>query len=284
MPFSGRAHDGACIALTTDFGSDDPYVGVVKGVIAGINASACIVDLCHGIEPQSIAQGGFLLANSYHFFPKGSIHVAVVDPDVGTERRIVLLSTNDYYFIAPDNGLLSYVIKDLCVQEGHSYSVDHSGTLLLPSNVVGYQVENTRYQLPSLSSTFHARDIMGPVAAHLSTGIAPYKFGAQTDHIVGLELNDVKSEDKVIMGRVVHIDKFGNLITDIPQEILPSGLFTTKIKGVTIDQLSSSYASGEGLIAVIGSFNTLEVAYYRGNAAKILGVTIGEQICVTRIV
>ena len=106
MPFSGRAHDGASIALTTDFGSDDPYVGVVKGVIAGINASACIMDLCHGIEPQSIAQGGFLLANSYHFFPKGSIHVAVVDPDVGTERRIVLLSTNDYYFIAPDNGLL----------------------------------------------------------------------------------------------------------------------------------------------------------------------------------
>ena len=281
MSLSGRVHDSAFIVLTTDFGSDDPYVGVVKGVVLGINPSACIVDLCHGIESQSIVQGGFILANSYHFFPKGSIHVVFVDPGVGTERRIVLLSTNDYYFIAPDNGLLSYVVKNLCIQEGQSYSVDHSGAVPLPSNVVGYEVENERYQLSSRSSTFHGRDIIGPVAAHLSTGIAPSNFGTQIDHIVGLKLNDVKCEDNVIKGRVVHIDRFGNLITDIPREMLPLGLFTTKIKGATINQLSSSYASGEVLLAIIGSFNTLEVAYYGGNAAEILGAKIGERISVT---
>ncbi|MCS5656835.1 MAG: SAM-dependent chlorinase/fluorinase, partial [Dehalococcoidia bacterium] len=153
------------VVLTTDFGLSDPYAGVMKGVVLSINPAATLIDLTHDIQPQNIRQGSFVLSASRRFFPPGSIHVAVVDPGVGTDRMAVLLVTPKASFLAPDNGLLSGVLKEYLVTPPPD-----SSRVPLPSSLTAYQLTNSEYWLHPVSNTFHGRDIFSPVAAHLSMG------------------------------------------------------------------------------------------------------------------
>ena len=185
------------ITLLTDFGDQDAYAGIMKGVIAGINPHATIVDICHSIPPQDIFYGAYLLYTSYKYFPKGTIHVAVVDPSVGSERDIVCTEIHDYLFLTPNNGLLSFI-----VHEEQPKAIIH--------------VTNNKYFLPSPSNTFHGRDIFAPVAAYLSLGVKPQQLGIKTNHLEQLDIPKPHyKKTGQLEGQIVYIDRFGNLITNI---------------------------------------------------------------------
>lgn len=249
------------ITLTTDFGIDDPYVAVMKGVILSIDPDATIVDLCHTVKPQDIVQGAYILSTTHRYFPEGSIHVAVVDPGVGTDRQAVLLVTARGLFIGPDNGVLSYVIEEA-----------------LP-DVEAIALTNSRYWLSPLSNTFHGRDVFAPVAAHLSLGAPPHEFGDVIPSIATISIPQPRvGEDGVVSGRVIHIDRFGNLITDIRESDLPKGRHFIEVGGHIIDYLSSTYEEGEELLAIMGSENRLEVSVKNGSAAKLLKAKVGDEV------
>src|SRR3990172_5235382 len=180
------AHRPRVITLLTDFGNQDAYVGIMKGVIAGINPFANIIDICHSIPPQDIFSGAYLLYTSYKYFPRKTIHVAVVDPGVGSRTDIVCVETKDYFFLVPDNGLLSFIL-----QEERPKSI--------------FRVTNNKYFLPSPSNTFHGRDVFAPVAAHLSLGVKPQKMG--------IKINQLEH-------KIIYIEKFRNLITNIKKEYI----------------------------------------------------------------
>ena len=163
------AHRPRVITLLTDFGNQDAYVGIMKGVIAGINPFANIIDICHNIPPQDIFKAAYLLYTSYKYFPRKTIHVAVVDPGVGSRRDIVCVETKDYFFLVPDNGLLSFILQ----QER-------------PKSI--FRVTNSKYLLPSPSSTFHGRDVFAPVAAHLSLGVKPRQLGIKINQLEQLDI------------------------------------------------------------------------------------------------
>ena len=201
------------ITLLTDFGNQDAYVGIMKGVIAGINPFANIVDICHSISPQDIFSGAYLLYTSYKYFPRKTIHVVVVDPGVGSRRNIICVETKNYFFLAPDNGILSFI-----VQEERLKSI--------------IRVTNSKYFLPSLSSTFHGRDVFAPVAAHLSLGVRSQKMGIKINQLKQLDMpKPVHKKTGQVEGQIIYIDRFGNLITNIKrehiaQQISDQSLFT----------------------------------------------------------
>ena len=266
------------ITLTTDFGTSDPYIGLVKGVVLGINPKVTLVDVTHEISPQNVLQGAFLLGNSYRFFPAHSIHLAVVDPGVGTARRPVLLDTPLGRFVGPDNGILSYVL----LGSGQPAPAK-VGQVGLPPEWRAYHLTNPRFWLRPLSSTFHGRDLFGPVAAHLSLGVSPRELGQEIQSLTCLPVSAPVWNGSRVLGRVVHVDRFGNLVTD-----LPSGLFNAAtqvevhVGGSVIRGLSATYAEGEDILALIGSCNTMEVAVKNGSAAAKLGSRIGDPVAVVR--
>ncbi len=185
------------ITLLTDFGNQDAYVGIMKGVIAGINPRANVIDICHNIPPQDVFTGAYLLSTAYIYFPKGTIHVAVVDPGVGSRRDIVCVETREYFFLVPDNGLLSFVVREE-----------------RPKNII--RVTNDRYFLPAPGNTFHGRDVFAPVAAHLSMGIKPQQLGTRINRIEQLDIPWPEgTKTGQLEGRIIHIDRFGNLVTNI---------------------------------------------------------------------
>ena len=265
------------ITLTTDFGLQDPYVGLMKGVILGINPHAEIVDLTHGIQPQNVLQGSFLLHHSHRYFTKDAIHVAVGDPGVGTNRRAVLLETPHGRFIAPDNGLLTHLLLD-----GLGRSSTKGGPEGIPGGWKAYHLTNADYWLQSLSRTFHGRDLFAPVAAHLSRGVSASELGDEIDSLHCLPTSTPGWNDDVLRGRVVHVDRYGNLVTDIPASLVAANV-TVDVGDVTIHGLSSSYAEADGLLAIVGSFDTLEVALKNGNAATKLGLAPGAAVIVRRM-
>ena len=188
------------ITLLSDFGNQDAYVGIMKGVIAGINPLANIIDISHSIPPQDIFNGAYLLYTSYKYFPKGTIHVAVVDPGVGSQRDIVCVETQDHLFLAPNNGLLSFVVQEE-----------------KPKGI--FRVTNNRYFLPSPSNTFHGRDVFAPVAAHLSLGIKPHQLGVKISKLEQLDIPKPHyKKTGQLEGQIIYIDRFGNLITNITRE------------------------------------------------------------------
>lgn len=249
------------ITLTTDFGMDDPYVATMKGVILSVNPQVAIVDICHTIKPQNIAQAAFLLSTTYHYFPAGTIHVVVVDPGVGTERKAILLITPQAFFLAPDNGVLSYVIEEASPE----------------LEVIA--LTNPRFWLSPVSDTFHGRDIFAPVAAHLSLGIPPRELGDPIPSILTFPIPQPQTgEDGVLIGHILHIDRFGNLIADIKREDLPTGRLFIEVCGHIIDDLSQSYDEGEELLAIIGSSGRLEVSVKNGSAARFLRAKMGDEV------
>ena len=268
----------AVITLTTDFGTRDPYVGVMKGVILGINPAASIVDISHQVEPQAIAQGAFIVGTSHRFFPKGTIHVVVVDPGVGTSRKALLLVTPTASFLAPDNGVLTDVVRE-------GYSEEHLAIYdmeELPPGYEAYELTNHGLWLEPVSHTFHGRDIFAPVAAYLSLGLPPAEVGPPVSRVALLSHRALAWDGPILEGRVVQVDHFGNLITDIPEHLLGTGKgFSIEVAGRRIQGLSLSYAEAESLLAVVGSHGTLEVSVRNGSAAKTLGAGVGDTVRVT---
>jgi hypothetical protein len=260
----------AIITLTTDFGLTDAYVAAMKGVILSINHEAKLVDICHTVRPQNIEEAAFVLGTAYQFFPTGTIHLVVVDPGVGTERRAIILKTPSAYFVAPDNGVLSYVIQD--------YPGRQEG---LPKELKAVSITNPRFWREPVSPTFHGRDIFAPVAAHLSLGTPIREFGKSITSLVRLPIpQSRREEDGSLVGQVSHIDSFGNLTTNIKSDRLPSGGQTVivEIANQRINQLSRTYAKGKGLLALIGSSDYLEIALTGGSAAGFLHVKIGDEV------
>ncbi len=249
------------ITLTTDFGTDDPYVATMKGVILGINPAVTIVDVCHTIEPQNIAQAAFLLSTTYRYFPQGTIHVVVVDPGVGTQRKALLLVTPNAFFVAPDNGVLSYIVEEF------------------PFGIEAFSLTNPRFWLSPVSDTFQGRDIFAPVAAYLSLGTPPHEFGDPIPFISAFAISRPRVDvDGMLIGHILHIDHFGNLITDIKKDDLPKGRLFIEVRGHIIDDLSQSYEEGEELLAIIGSSERLEVSLKNSNAATFLRAKTGDEV------
>jgi S-adenosylmethionine hydrolase len=255
------------ITLLTDFGLQDHYVGVMHGVILRINPAATVVDLCHNIAPQDIVGAALMLSTAYRYFPERTIHVVVVDPGVGSGRRAIAVRTPQGTFVAPDNGVLSHVLASEQVQEM-------------------VWLSNAEYWLAPVSATFHARDVFAPVAAHLSLGVKMQALGPPAEGLVRLDLPEPRvDKDGAIHGQVVHMDRFGNLITNVSQGLLPAGVaFTVAIAGRSIHGLWGAYtlaAEGE-LLALVGSHGHVEVAVRNGSAAERLGATAGTAVVVTR--
>ncbi len=273
---------GTTITITTDFGLKDAYVASMKGVMLGINPEVSLVDICHTIEPQNISQAAFVLNAAYRFFPKKSVHLVVVDPDVGGKRRAIILRTPVASFVAPDNGVLSYIIQQSLIQPAIK-----KGRLLLRGglkpgeNLEAVHITNSRFWRFPVSPTFHGRDIFAPVAAALSLGFPPIEFG---EPITSLEVLPIsrpgQRPDGSLMGHIIHIDIFGNLITDVRNEDLSSAekVDTIKIGSRLISGLVQSYSEGSGLIALIGSGGYIEISLKGGNAAILLDAKIGDEV------
>jgi S-adenosylmethionine hydrolase len=264
----------AIITLTTDFGLSDAYTAEMKGVILGINPDVKFVDICHTIKPQNITQAAFVLSTAYRFFPERTIHIVVVDPGVGSERRAVLLRTPLADFVAPDNGVLSYI-----VQEVADKSVT-GGAVKLRQGTTAISLTNPEFWLRQVSSTFHGRDVFAPVAAHLSLGTPPADFGEPINTLVTMPLLYPHKTANGLTGHIVHIDNFGNLITNINGQELPQAEdgIGVLVGGKRIPGLCHTYAEGSGLLALVGSHGYLEIALKNGNAASFLGVGTGDQV------
>jgi len=267
----------AIITLTTDFGLCDAYVAEMKGVILSINPDARIVDICHTIEPQNINQAAFVLHTAYRFFPERTIHVAVVDPGVGSQRRAVLFRTHYADFIAPDNGILSYIIQEVAEKPVTGSSMK------LKTGVTAVSLTKSKYWRKQVSATFHGRDIFAPIAAHLSLGRLPEEFGKQINALATMPLLYPNKTVSGITGHIIHIDNFGNLITNIGEDDLPGKKdgINISIGGKWIHNISKTYQDSEGLLALIGSHRYLEISLKNGSASGFLGVGIGDQVRIT---
>lgn len=288
---TGNTRSNPPIVLTTDFGSSDAYVGVMKGVILGINPDAIIIDLTHEIGPQDLRQGAFVLGVNHPYFPTGTIHVAVVDPGVGTDRGPIALETPSATFIAPDNGLLSEVVSGYL--DWDSLGTEQNGSIALPAPLKCWQLSNPLYQRRPVSYTFHGRDIFAPAAAFLSKGVRPEELGPAAPEVVYRPLNQPSKVGSVVIGEVIYTDRFGNLITNIlgNRFIGPGvdrGAVVVEIGTRQINGLSRTFhdlALGSGgqpdglpLVALVGSNGYLEVAVRDGNAEDALGVGVGEEV------
>ena len=265
------------ITLTTDFGISDPYVAAVTETILNINPDAAIVDVSHSVKPQAVEQAAFLLSCVLPYFRRSSIHVVVVDPGVGTQRRGLALSTDEGVFVGPDNGVLSPALND----EEHQSGVDGHASLSFRLASKRSRLTNPHFQLSPLSDTFHGRDVFGPAAAHIALGVKPSDLGSRVDEIVALPpFRAIRTDNGRLIGRIIHIDRFGNSITTIHTDQLSSPGVCINIAGREIHGLYRSYADGNGLEALIGSSGFLEVAVNCGSAADTLGLLLGDSVSV----
>lgn len=271
------------ITLTTDFGADDAYVAIMKGVILSTNPEVNIVDITHSVEPQNVYQAAFILGYTYRYFPKKTVHVAVVDPGVGSERRGVILKTPSALFVAPDNGILSYVIDELSSAKGSvaQYSPDQD-LVTLGKGFEVVAITEPRFWRQPVSTTFHGRDIFAPVAATLTLDISPYELGEKITslHVFPI-LKPLVDYQGNLIGHILHVDHFGNLITNIKKSDLPGKDIPIEVAGRLIQGITDYYAEGEELMAIIGSSGYLEIALKNGSAADFLNIGIGDEIKVT---
>ncbi|MCH7699139.1 MAG: SAM-dependent chlorinase/fluorinase [Chloroflexi bacterium] len=260
------------ITLTTDFGLTDAYVGQMKGVILGISPDARIVDITHEIRSQQIQQAAFLTQTAWPAFPQGTIHVAVVDPGVGTERRAILLQTDQGSFLGPDNGVLSAALPD-DTRPATASVIPASGSLRV------FELSNEVYMRQPTSATFHGRDIFAPAAAHLSIGLDPAELGSPLTELNALPpFRAARGEDGTMTGQVVHVDRYGNVVTDIRSADLPEGSFSIEVAGHSVPGPYRTFADLEGLGAIVGSSQFLGIAAPEGDAAKILEIDIGGPV------
>lgn len=257
------------ITLTSDFGLNDHFVGVMKGVMLDIFPEAHIADITHAVQAFDILDGSIAISQAYSYYPSGTVHMVVVDPGVGTPRRPILVTTERHYFVAPDNGVLSLVYERESRISVRHITADH-------------------YFLPNRSTTFHGRDIFSPVAAHLAKGVHPQNFGEEiTDFVRFAAPRPKPADERTLRGVVLKVDRFGNLITNITPQDAPaltnSGSAGFKImvgsKG-PITRICSSYAEGGPgeAFGVWGSMGFLEIAANRASAAQMLGAAKGAEV------
>lgn len=252
------------LTLTTDFGIKDGFVGTLKGVIWSICPSARIADISHAITPQNVLEGAFALWRAYPFFPAETVHLAVVDPGVGTSRRPVAMRLGEHTFVGPDNGLFTPMIED-SEKKGWRVEIVH--------------LTNQKYFLPEISRTFHGRDIFAPVAAHLANGVPLNDLGPSIKDPVRLQMPTPEKTANGWRAHITVIDIFGNLTTDLPVTTLdgPENI-TFHIHGWEVQGLAISYGNeqpGE-LVALVDSENYIEVAIVNGSAARILSAQVGD--------
>ncbi|MGD2066634.1 MAG: SAM-dependent chlorinase/fluorinase [Candidatus Bathyarchaeota archaeon] len=259
------------ISLLTDFGHKDPYVAEMKAVILSINPKTQIVDVSHEIEKFNIRMGAYVLASAAPYFPAKSVHVGVVDPGVGTQRRAIIVETSRSFYVGPDNGLLM-----LATQKEHINNV--------------YKIDNPKYMLPIVSKTFHGRDIFAPAAAHLTAGTKPSDFGPIIDDYVVPEFAKPNQRNGELIGEVLHVDNFGNTISNISAEDLKKvdvheGNTLQVIVGGRTVRLMFCSAYGEvpaaAPLALIGSSGFLEVAINQGSAFRTFGAKVEDTFCVS---
>jgi S-adenosylmethionine hydrolase len=258
------------ITLTTDYDTHDHLVGVVKGVILKINPEIDIVDITHHVHHYDLLDGALAIGSAYSYFPPRTIHVVIVDPGVGTERRPLLVSGQNQYFIAPDNGVLSAVYE-----REHPVLVRH--------------VTAEHYFLQPVSKTFHGRDIFAPVAAWLSKGWQTASMGEEIHDYKRFALPRPKAVDAVVKGVVLKVDSFGNLITnfraeDLPEAVLSSGNLKLQLGTHTVSKLVETFALGDAgeAVAYIGSSGYVEIAVNKGNAARALSLGRGTPVVLTK--
>lgn len=269
------------ITLTTDFGTGDAYVASMKGVILTINPKAAIIDICHSIEPQNVLQAAFILSTAYRYFPEGAIHLAIVDPGVGSQRKAIILKTPKAFFVAPDNGILSYIIDEMDTEPAKpaNHFSPSPEKRKLGAGLKAVAITNPDFWRKPVSTTFHGRDIFAPVAAHLSLGTAIHKFGDSLSHVHAFHIPRPSRDNQGNpVGCVLHIDNFGNLITNIRSGDLPGEKTTVTIGKQHIDGINQFYAEKEGLAAIIGSSGYLEISLNNGNAAASLDARVGDEI------
>jgi len=258
------------VTLTTDFGINDHFVGTMKGVILNIAPQAEIVDICHAVQAFDVLDGALAIAQSYAYFPTGTIHVVVVDPGVGSARRPILVSTEKQYFVAPDNGVLSLVYS-----REERIRVRH--------------ITGEHYFLQPVSNTFHARDLFAPVAGWLAKGVDSGKFGEEISDYVRLNAPKPKAvNEKTLRGVVLKVDRFGNLVTNFTPNDVPA-LFTPNppsfkivVGKCEITEMHSNYAEGtpNEIFGILGSMGYLEIASNRAPAAQLVGSGKGSEVTV----
>jgi S-adenosylmethionine hydrolase len=254
------------ITFLTDFGMKSGYVSQMKGVASSIS-DARLIDITHDVTPHDIREGAFLLKTSTSYFPVGTVHVAVVDPGVGTDRKGLLITTRSQILVGPDNGLLIPAARCL-------------------GDFVVYEITNEKYMLKPVSNTFHSRDIFTPVAAHITNGVPFEEIGKQTNEYVNLDFGEGTVTDKTAEGKIIYTDRFGNIITNIDGKKLRQYLeYNTKIK-ISIKNKSKQvsfvksydFVKKGRFLTTIGSSNLLEISINQGDAAKKLGVKPDDQV------
>jgi S-adenosyl-L-methionine hydrolase (adenosine-forming) len=251
------------VAVTTDFGLRDPYVGIMSGVMLGINANARIVDVTHHVAPQDVAHGSFVLASAAAAFPAGTVHLAVVDPGVGGKRRAIAMRTSQQLFVAPDNGLLSDVMD-------------------ADQDFVAVELSNPEYFRAEVSQTFHGRDIFAPVAAHLSLGVDIDALGERVTNPLRLRTSQPEIAADGVKGSVRFVDHFGNIVTNIPGSLVSTHDAEIALGDLRIQGLANAYeTAAEGRpLAIVNSYGLVEIAVRGGNAAARLGARRGTAITI----
>ena len=261
-------HPLGLITLLTDFGDRDSFVASMKGVILTINPHATLVDLSHHVPPHSVENAAYLLKSCYRYFPEGTVHVAVVDPGVGSARRPLIAKSERYFFLAPDNGLLTHILADSSEMEVR-------------------EIENKAYRLTSPGRTFDGRDLFAPAAAWLTKQQPFASFGRLIDDCKTFTISKPKWEAKTIIGEIVHVDRFGNLISNLTphhvkeiQDVTKRPNALIRIAGHTIDALAGSYSEGmaEQPSALINSDGRLEIFVKEASAADLLKVRRGARV------
>jgi S-adenosylmethionine hydrolase len=252
------------VTLTTDFGTRDWFVGAMKGAILGIEPRARVVDVTHEVAAGDIRGGAFALAAGCRFFAKGTVHVAVVDPGVGSLRRAIAIQTADYFFVGPDNGVLSWAVNREKVEAIHS-------------------LEDEAFFLQPVSRTFHGRDIFAPVAAHLSRGVRIQKFGPALKDFARLDWPEPRMRRGQLEGEVVYIDRFGNVITNLEERLLRGyhgGWCEIYGRRRRVCPLRTFYqaVTPKTAVALVGASGFLEIAINGGSAKEVLGVQIGTHV------
>ncbi len=252
------------LTLTSDFGRDGPYVAAMKGVVLGLAPDVAIVDVSHAIAPQNVLEGAFVLAGLADVFPPGTVHLAVVDPGVGTDRRLVAVSVAEQWFVAPDNGLL--------------------GGVVLGREVAGiWEITNPALWRSRISSTFHGRDILAPTAAHLLLGRSPDDLGPKRHRLVTLTNFQPRHDEHGLVGEVIYKDAFGNLVTNVSVSRLGSDSpesWIVELAGETIDGLCRTYGDKPpgSVVALAGSCGWIEIAIVNGDAARSLTAGPGTTV------
>jgi S-adenosylmethionine hydrolase len=258
------------VTLTTDFGTNDHFVGVLKGVILEITPDAQIVDISHSVQPFDVLDGALTISQAYSYFPSSTVHLVVVDPGVGTARRPIIAISDKYYFVAPDNGVLSLVYAQEERMHVRHISSDH-------------------YFLQPISNTFHARDIFAPVAAYLAKQVDSHKFGDEIEDFTRFAAPKPKVVDANRMRAVIlKVDRFGNLITNITPKDAPMlfgadpAPFKLVVGSKEITEIRTLYAEGAAgeVFGIMGSMGFLEIAANRGNAAQITGAGKGNEVSI----